>query len=70
MKKYRTNIIILILISILIMYLIMKDDFYNIIVAIKNVDIKFLLIALIFMTLCIFSIIITSFIFKIYKKRL
>lgn len=53
MKKYRTNIIILILISILIMYLIMKDNFYNIIVAIKNVDIKFLLIALIFMVLYI-----------------
>ena len=26
MKKYKTNIIILILISVLIMYLIMKDD--------------------------------------------
>ena len=31
MKKYKTNIIILILISVLIMYLIMKDDFNNII---------------------------------------
>ena len=47
MKKYKTNIIILILISVFIMYLIMKDDFNNIIDAIKNVDVKFLLIALI-----------------------
>ena len=54
MKKYKTNIIILILISVLIMYLIMKDDFSNIIGAIKNVDVKFLLIALILMTLYIF----------------
>ena len=54
MKKYNTNIIILILISALIMYLIMKDDFNNIIDAIKNVDVKFLLIALILMTLYIF----------------
>lgn len=54
MKKYKTNIIILILISVLIMYLIMKDDFNNIIDAIKNVDVKFLLIALILMTLYIF----------------
>ena len=54
MKKYKTNIIILILISVLIMYLIMKDDFNNIIDAIKNVDVKFLLIALILMILYIF----------------
>ena len=54
MKKYKNNIIILILISVFIMYLIMKDDFNNIIDAIKNVDVKFLLIALILMTLYIF----------------
>lgn len=54
MKKYRINIIILIVISIFIMYLIMKDDFYSIIDAIKNVDIKYLFIALIFMTLYVF----------------
>ena len=36
MKKYKNNIIILILISVLIMYLIMKDDFNNIIEIIES----------------------------------
>ena len=54
MKKYKTNIIILILISVLIMYLIMKDDFKDIMSALTNIDIKFLFVALILMGLYVF----------------
>lgn len=54
MKKYRTNIIVLIVITIFIMYLIMKDDFSSIINAISRVDIKFILISLIFMLFYVF----------------
>ena len=54
MKKYKTNIIILILISVLIMYLIMKDDFKDIMSALTNIDIKFLFVAFILMGLYVF----------------
>lgn len=53
MKKYRLNVIILILITFLVMYLVLKDDFNTTVDTIKNVNL-FILIALLFMILNIF----------------
>lgn len=53
MKKYRFNVIILIIITFLVMYLVLKDDFNTTIDTIKNVNL-FILIALLLMLLNIF----------------
>lgn len=53
MKKYRKNIIILLIISLFIMYLIMKNNFSEIIGYILDANFKFLIFALIFMILYI-----------------
>lgn len=49
MKKYRLNIIILIVISIFIMYLVLKDDFNEILNYLSSVNIFWILISILFM---------------------
>lgn len=49
MKKYRLNVIILIVISIFIMYLVLKDDFNATINYLCNVNIFWILISILFM---------------------
>ncbi len=67
MKKYKSNIIILICVSILIMYLVMKDDFLNISKAIKNANIGFLFIA---MVLMLIYVIFQSLSMHLYLKQI
>lgn len=49
MKKYRLNIIILIIISVFIMYLVLKDDFNETINYLSSVNILWLFISILFM---------------------
>lgn len=51
MKKYRINIIVLILISLLIMFFIMKDNFNEIVYNLLNTNIFYLLVAVLLMVL-------------------
>lgn len=51
MKKYRVNIILLILVSILIMFLVLKDDFNQIIDYLFSVNLLWILVAVFFMLL-------------------
>lgn len=53
MKKYGKNIILLVLISLFIMYLIMKDNFSEIIGYLISAKIEFLLLSLLFIVLYI-----------------
>ncbi len=64
MKKYLINIIVLICISLLIMVLALKDDFYKTIYYISNLNYIWLIIAILFMLLNIFfqSLSLNSFI--------
>ena len=65
MKKFKTNIIILICVSLLIMFLIMKDDFNEIMDNLINDNIFYLLLALILMVL---SVLFQSFSMHLYLK--
>ena len=67
MKKYKINIIILICVSLLIMFLIMKDNFNEIIDNLLNANIFYLFLALIFMIL---SVLFQSFSMHLYLKEL
>lgn len=67
MKKYRINIVILVLVSLLIMFLIMKDNFNEIMDNLINANIFYLFIALIFMVL---SVLFQSFSMHLYLKEL
>lgn len=67
MKKYKLNIFILVIVSILVMFLIMKDNFYEIINNLINVDIILLLIAIIFMFL---NVLFQSFSMHLYLKEI
>ena len=67
MKKYKINIIILIFVSLLIMFLIMKDNFNEIIDNLLNANIFYLFLALIFMIL---SVLFQSFSMHLYLKEL
>ncbi len=67
MKKYRLNILILIFVSILIMYLIMKDNFHQIVNHLLNANFGFLFIALLFM---IFQVLFQSLSMHLYLKEI
>ena len=67
MKKYKSNIIILIIVSLLIMFLIMKDNFNEIMNNLLNANIFYLLLALIFMVL---SVLFQSFSMHLYLKEI
>ena len=67
MKKYKINIIILICVSLLIMFLIMKDNFNEIMDNLLNANIFYLFLALIFMIL---SVLFQSFSMHLYLKEL
>lgn len=67
MKKYKINIIILIFVSLLIMFLIMKDNFNEILDNLINANILYLFVALIFMIL---SVLFQSFSMHLYLKEL
>ena len=67
MKKYKINIIILICVSLLIMFLIMKDDFNEIMNNLINANVLYLFLALIFMVL---SVLFQSFSMHLYLKEL
>lgn len=54
MKKYKLNITLLVLVSLLIMYLIMKDDFSEIMDNLLNTNVFYLLICIVLMILNIF----------------
>lgn len=54
MKKYRLNIIILIIITIFVMYLVLKDDFNETIGYLSNVNIFWILISILFVLINIF----------------
>ena len=53
MKKYGINILILIFVSLIIMYLVLKDNFYEIVQNLQNSNIFYLILALIFMIIYI-----------------
>ena len=67
MKKYKINIIILVCVSLLIMFFIMKDNFNEIMDNLLNANILYLFIALIFMIL---SVLFQSFSMHLYLKEL
>ena len=67
MKKYKINIIILICVSLLIMFLIMKDNFNEIMDNLLNANIFYLFLALIFVIL---SVLFQSFSMHLYLKEL
>ena len=51
MKNYKRNIAILVIVSLIIMYFILKDDYIEIIHNLSKVNIVFILIAILFMFL-------------------
>lgn len=59
MKNIKKNTFIILIITILVMYFVLKDDFMNIIHALVNVDIKYLILA--FLIFC-FSIFLKGYI--------
>lgn len=67
MKKYRKNIIILVLVSLLIMYLIMKDNFNIIISHILDANIWFIFCGFILMLLNVFF---QSLALNLYLKQI
>lgn len=67
MKKYKINIVILISVSLLIMYFIMKDNFDEITSNLLNTNIFYLLLALL---LVIFHVVFQSFSMHLYLKEL
>lgn len=67
MKKYKINIIILVFVSLLIMFLIMKDNFNEIMDNLLNANIFYLLLALILMIL---SVLFQSFSMHLYLKEI
>ena len=67
MKKYKRNIIILVLVSLFILYLIMKDNFSEIIGYLLGANILFLFIGLMFMVL---NILFQSFSMHLYLKEI
>ena len=44
----KKNTIILLIITMIILYIVMKDDFKDIVLALKNIDFKYILVAMIF----------------------
>lgn len=67
MKKYKLNVVILVLVSLLIMYLIMKDNFNEIVNNLIHTNILFLLIAFI---LVILNVLFQSFSMHLYLKEI
>lgn len=67
MKKYKLNILILILVSIIIMYLIMKDNFYDIVNYLFNSDLKYLFLGLLLMVL---NVLFQSFSIRLYLREI
>lgn len=67
MKKYKINILILVCVSLLIMFLVMKDDFNDIMYNILNVDISYLLLGLLFM---FFNVFFQSLSMHLYLKEI
>ncbi len=67
MKKYKVNILILVCVSLLIMYFIMKDNFNEIIVNLLTANKSFLLMAFLLM---FFNILFQSFSMHLYLKQL
>ena len=51
MKKYKINILILILVSLIVMYLTLKDDFYNTISYLANVNLLWIVVSILFIFL-------------------
>ena len=67
MKKYKLNIFILVCVSLLIMFLVMKDDFNDIMTNLLNTNIFYLLVALLLMIL---NILFQSFSMHLYLKEI
>lgn len=67
MKKYRYNVIILIIVSLFIMFLIMKDNFYEILDNLLSANIWFLLLAAVLMVI---NILFQSFSMHVYLKEI
>ena len=67
MKKFRVNIIILVCVSLFIMYLIMKDNFNEIVNNLLNANILYLILALILMVL---SVLFQSFSMHLYLREI
>lgn len=65
MKNYKRNIAILVIVSLIIMYFILKDDYIEIIHNLSKVNIVFILIAILFMFL---YVLFQSFSMHIYLK--
>ena len=67
MKKYKLNVVILVLVSLLIMYFIMKDNFNEIVDNLMHTNVLFLLVAFI---LVILNVIFQSFSMHLYLKEI
>lgn len=65
MKNYKRNIAILVIVSLIIMYFILKDDYIEIIHNLSKVNIVFILVAILFMFL---YVLFQSFSMHIYLK--
>lgn len=53
LKNLKKNTILLLIITLIVLYIILKDDFYDIINILQNLDIKFILLAILFFFLSV-----------------
>ena len=70
MKKLKRNSILILLISIVAVYFLLKDDFNNTINALMSVNMWWLLLAIVVMLVnCIFQAIGVNVLIKRYEKK-